>query len=83
MPEKPNGEVENLIQPDSSSNEIVNQVRRQEDLTLTDHVNRRLLTSFLTRINTGAPDSAVANAQNPEQASNVPDSASESDDFAA
>lgn len=83
MPEKPRGEAESSANPDSSNSDIVNQVRRQEDLTLTDHVNRRLLTSLLTRINNDVPDSAVGNSQNSEQASTEPDSTPESDDFSA
>lgn len=50
-----------------NDNEIADQVRRQEDLSLTDHLNRRLLTSFLARINNaGAQEQDAAAAPRTE-----------------
>ena len=81
MPEKPKTEAEGCAASDSASNEIVDQVRRQEDLTLTDHVNRRLLTSLLTRINSGDP--IVSDSQQTEQPSDAAGTKLDCDDFSA
>lgn len=87
MPEKPeaqvpavNGDAPSPAESGANS-EILAQVRRQEDLTLTDHVNRRLLTSFLSRINNQLPE-AAGNPPSTETSSSV-SAPSDNDDFAA
>ncbi|KAK3915079.1 putative glutamyl-tRNA reductase 3, chloroplastic [Frankliniella fusca] len=72
MPERPeklavNGDSK-ISSATGGENQIVDQVRQQEDLTLTDHLNRRLLTSFLTRINSGAAQEAQENSAQPADA---------------
>lgn len=86
MPENPqqpavNGDRgEAAVAGNAANGEILDQVRRQEDLTLTDHVNRRLLASFLSRINSSATSVQESESNVPNGNSAVND---DNDDFAA